>query len=549
MTTPDFETQLKHALSVATAPRSIVDEVMRQLPASLPKPAPRYRWRRSLLAVSLATPTVVAAILAVIFFFTGTAVRLTLADVRAAVERQAWVHIRYDVGPFKESWTNLRTGEAFTTRVEGSVVYINEQTNARLWYWKNSGVIRQDAPTRYPPGKTPRPWTRQTAWEQVVAPLEHEVATTQRANASSPSLVSAQDSLAGKPVIRFDRYGIDNLGHRFLYAQLWADPRTQLPVRVKTRLQLAYREAAGTEWSLGDYDFPATGPADLYALGVPRGTPLEKEVTTAPTTVQPVLAGINRAHDGFLKNYRAVVWTARKGGSDPIDAVDIIWRDGDKVRQDHHLPAFERQENHASPVPQPSPAALLKWATQTEATEKQLLAGRREYIWRSAAAARTSKPQVQVVPHGTFPLLATSTWPEHVQWPTRYGSPDFHLLDANAETPAGCIGLRQGGEGNFRFDYYIDSQHDYVCVKQVAWTKRGTQWVKDREYTLSDLHRIAGRVVAGSQRFHGYGDPAKRISASTENMRIDVVPLSATEYPPAIFDPALLTTGAKVEGY
>jgi len=549
MNTLDFEARLKNALAVGSAPRSVVDDVMRQIPACVPKPTPRSRWRRPVLAASLAVPTVVAATLIFLVFFAGSAVRLTLADVEAAVQRQAWVHIRYDVGRLKEHWTNLRTGEVYATRVDGSVVYVDRQTNTRLSYWKNSGVIRQSSPTRYAPGEGPRQWTPKTAWEQIVAPLEQGVAESRRENSSDPDFVSAEDSLDGKPVIRFDRYRTDILGRRILYIQLWADPQTHLPMRIRTRLQLAHREAAGKEWSIGAYDFPATGPADLYALGVPRDTPIVKQVTAAPADVQPVLDAINQAHDKFLENYRAIRWSVRGGSAKTLDRLDIIWRDEEKVRQDHHDPAFEVQENNASPLPQPNPAAILAWASKNESSVKQLMNGDREYSWRSAAFARTSKPQARVRRHNSFPLLDQNAWPEKIQWPTRHHSPDFHLLDSNVETPVGCIGFRSGGKGNRRVDYYVDPKNDYVCVKQVIWTKRGAEWAKDREYTLSDLHRVEGRVVAGSQHFHGYGAPDRGVSASKKLFRIDVVPLAAADYPPAIFDPAALTTGANVEGY
>jgi hypothetical protein len=552
MNTLDLETRLTQALAVATAPRSVVDEVMRKLPTTLPKPAPRSPWRRPAVVASSAAPALVVVILAFLLFSTSTAVRMTLADVQAAVERQAWVHIRYDAGPIKESWTNLRTGEQYTIGLTGTVdylVYANEQTNTRLWYWKNGGVIRRDAPVQYPEGQGPRPWTPETAWQCVVAPLEREVDATKRANSSPASVVSVQDSLNGKPTTRFDSYGTDGLDNRFLYSQLWADPRTHLPLRVRTRLQLAYRETTGKEWSTGDYDFPASGPADLYALGVPRGTPIVKEVTNAPKTVQPVLDAINRAHDGFLKNYRAVVWNTRRGSQQPVDGLDIIWRDGERVRQDHHMPGYEVQRTHAPPLPQPNPAGLLAWASQAEPSEKQLMDRQREYMWRSATVAKSPKPQVHVISHGNFPLLATDAWPERIQWPTRNYEPNFHVIPENAETPKGCIGLRGGGGGNSRFDYYVDPANDYVCLKQTHWTKRGADWAKSREYTLFDLHQVAGHVVAGRQVFHGYGDPAQHLSESTETTTIDLVPIGAAEYPPGIFDPASLTRGANVIGY
>lgn len=547
MNTPDLETRLKNALAIAAAPRSIVDDVMRRLPASVAKLAPRSRWRRPLIAAGIAAPTVIAATLVFALFFAGSAIRLTLADVQAAVERQAWAHIRYDAGQLKETWINLRTGEAYTTRFDGNVVYFNDKTNTRLEYWKDSGVIRQDAPIQYARDKASRPPTPQTAWEHIISPLEDAATQAQRAKSAVPTVVSTHDTLGGKPVIRFDTYTNDALEHRFLYSQLWADPRSRLPVRVRTRLQLGERGATGKEWSTGDYDFPATGPADLYALGVPRGTPIHKDIATA--AVQPILDGINRAHDGFLKQYRAVVWTVMSRSIQPIESLHVIWRNGDKLREDYHEPWFELQRKPSPPLPSLNSKALFAWAVQHEPIHTQLMDSQREYTWTSAAMARKAKPQVRVMRHQGFPLLDQNAWPEQMQWPTRYRVPDFQLREANADTPAGCIGLRFGGDGNSRIDYYIDPANDSVCVKQIWWAKRGTEWTKTREYDLSDLHRVAGHVVAGTQRLHCYRDAAQHLDESTQTTTISVVPLTASDYPPAVFDPAPLTIGANVEGF
>jgi hypothetical protein len=99
MNTLDLETRLRQALVVATAPRSVVDEVMRQLPSTIPRPVAPSPWRRPAVVASFAAPALVAVVFAFLFFFTSPPIRMTLADVQTAVERQAWVHIRYDVGP------------------------------------------------------------------------------------------------------------------------------------------------------------------------------------------------------------------------------------------------------------------------------------------------------------------------------------------------------------------------------------------------------------------------------------------------------------------
>jgi hypothetical protein len=539
MNNADLEIRLKRAAEIAASPRSIVEDVMAQIGSTRPDAVSRSRWNHPYIAASIAALGGIAAVVTFVFFL-SSATPFTMADVQKAFEEQRWVHQHYDVGQAKDTWTNLQTGECYFTHYSGNAGYINDQTNTRLWYWAGSAVIEQDTPTIYAPGVIPRKWSPHSAWEEFVAPFAHAAATTQPVDSS---IVTVKDVLDGVPVIRFDEYSTDMTGKRFLLSQIWADPKTHLPVQEKTRLQLGEREKSGKEWSTGRYDFPTTGPADLYALGVPRDLPIHKQVTTAPTAVQPFIDGINHAHDNFIKNYRAVIWTAVPGTISSIDSLDIIWHQGEKVRDDRHLPGF-----NAPPTPL-TPQALLAWAAQHQPIQIQMIDNEREYSWWSTGLTKGPKPQVQILRHHRFPLLATQEWPESIQWPTLFYGPDFEVLSAGAETPKGCIGLRGGDSGNARMDYFIDPANDFVCMKQIAWTKRGSDWAKTREITLENLHRVNDRVVAGIQRTESFADPVKGYAASTSITTIDLVPVSDTEYPPGTFDPETLKKGATVEGY
>jgi len=51
--------------------------------------------------------------------------------------------------------------------------------------------------------------------------------------------------------------------------------------------------------------------------------------------------------------------------------------------------------------------------------------------------------------------------------------------------------------------------------------------------------------LPGAQVIHDYEDDARNISASTATNAIDVVPLTASDYPPATFDSASFTTGPR----
>jgi hypothetical protein len=547
MKTPELETRLRLTAAFSAAPRSIVDDVMREIGSTLPDAAPRWRWRRPAIAAGIAALGGMAAAVAFVLFVSGP-VRLTLADVQGAFERQRWVHLHFDTGDIKDQWTDLQTGESYITRADGDAVYLNHQTNTRLWYMKRNAVIEQEAPTIYLNGQKPSRWTPQTAWGTLVAPLAR-VAATQPARQSPPPVVAMKDVLNGMPAIRFDVYLTDATGHRFLYSQLWADPKTRLPLREKFRLQLADREQYGREWSTGDYDFPTTGPADLYALGVPRGTSIHRAVTIAAQAIEPILAGVARAHDRFLQNYRAVVWRLPHSPEMPVSGFDVIWRDGQRLRDDNFAPSYAGNDRLQILASDATPQALLAWAARHEALQKQLMATDADYFWSSPLITRGTKPAVHVTHRWRISLLAKHAWPDEIQWPIWDYAPDFQVLDRGTDTPPGCVGLRQGGDGNWRADYYIDPANDYICVREVAWSKRQGTWAKTSQTTLSGLHRVSGRVVADTQTAIHYDGSAEGIEEYTETTKIQLDVVSPADYPPHVFDPTSLTTGATVEGY
>jgi len=523
-----LESRLQQAAATAAPPRSIADDVMRRLPPLSAAP-PRRRLRYAVVSALSG----IAALLVIAFFFTGTSARLTLADVQAAVENQHWVHATHDAGQIREQWYNLQTGEFFAKSVVGItdfVTYVDEKTNIRLSYFKEAGVIDQDTPTIYPPGQAVPKWTPRSAWQVFVTPFEKAEAH--------------EDTLNGIPAVRFDHYGTDGVGNRMLYSQLWADPKTHLPLRIKTRLQLGERDTYHKEWSTADYDFPATGPADIFALGVPVGTPIHKEVTAAPADVQPILDAMHKAHDNFLKSYRAIVWTTYDGNGSNVETLHVIWHDGEKIRDDYYLPAFDKD------LPKKATAeSLLTWATARKPFAVQLQTDTQTFSWRSQTSNDNPRPQVQVSAHrpGAHSYFDTNGWPETMQWPAENMQPDFQRLPPISDLPD-CIGLRYES-GNYRADYYVDPKNDYVCRLHIDWAKRDGQWAKSSEFTLSNVQRVADHAVAGTQTHTNYANPDTGTSTVTYTTTIQITPLAAADIPAGTFDPKPLTTGATVEGF
>ena len=552
----DLETRLRNAALRATSPHSIAEEILHQLPSlnaatqalglqSL-GPVPSHR-RRALLAAALTALTATAALLAVAFFLLGNNPRLTLADVQSAVENQKWIHIRYDAGPLREEWINLQTGTHATIAPDGHIMWTVENSSSFLHFSKDEGVIQRwtFAPTTQPALK----WTPRNAWDEIVAPLEKNAATqlAQSPPPTPPTVTATHDILDGSKVVRFDSYENDAIGNRFLHAQLWADPRTHLPLRIKTLLQLGDRQRYHQDWTTGTYEFPDTGPVDIYALGVPR-TVLIKEVTTAAPNVKPILDAINQARADFIKQpYRAAVTKNR-------DELNVFWRDGERMHQNiYNILSAETEADMVNPPPSASPfpkmqslETLFAWAKSQHPFAQEMSDSERDYSWNFGKP----KSLVQVMPHQKNPLFATDAWIEQMQWPTYGWVPDFELAPADADTPPGCLHLHYGAtRQNYRADYYIDPKNDYVCMKKIEWNSYKGQWIKVREYTLSDLQRISGKIVAGHQLFHNFPDPAQGTSDGLRLSTIYYAPATPADYPKDIFNPASLTTGATVVGY
>ncbi len=84
---------------------------------------------------------------------------LTLADVRDAVARQKWVHIRYDNG--QERWINLVNGHTFFKDYDGSIAY-TEPNGLYLSRWPEKNYIDKHS-------GLPFQWSKETAWGYLVA--------------------------------------------------------------------------------------------------------------------------------------------------------------------------------------------------------------------------------------------------------------------------------------------------------------------------------------------------------------------------------------------
>jgi len=465
------------------------------------------------------------------------------ADVQKAFLAQSWVHLKYDNDT--ESWYNLKNGDHCHKQIYSwgdSFVYINRTDNLRQRYTPEHGQhITENRPAIYKDNIIPA-YEPKTAWEAIVG---HLGIISENVKAGDWEFERNIEQVDGKRLVRFDRYYHDAAGRRILIKQIWADPQTRLPVKVWERLSLAQREAQNREFITGEFDFPESGPASIYDLGVSRDLPVVKEYDKiASPSVEQVFKAAKAVVDRFPSRYRAIVW--QNEGSHMID---IIWRDGDKVRQSRYSSLFK--EPYHLPVPCTA-TEVLQWTQTQVPIGVKMVDGVKRYRRSNLHPGyeyedANSRPTIRVT-RGKSLML--SSWPHDKQWPyAKQKASRFELIQDVPQELIGCIGLRSDS-GDIRREMYLDPAHDYICVKWIWWKLRSENWEKERQYELSGFTRLPeGHWYASNCLLTTYADPERGTSQGGANWSVDIEVLDEGDYPLDVFNGEKLMEGAKVETY
>lgn len=463
-------------------------------------------------------------------------------DVREAFLQQLWMHVKYDNG--EETWSNLQTGDSYFKQWDGRCVAVDYARNLRQVYDSRGGrQIFEDRPVIYRDGVIP-PWKPETAWESAIGPWE---AMAEHGGAGDWEVERHTDQTNRVTSIRFDCYFNDSAGRRLLIRQIWADPQTRLPLTIWERLPLAYREAQKRESITGAFGFPETGPASIYDLGVARDLPLSKTYDKTPVpAVQEIMAQAKAALERFPSRYRVVVWDNTRESE-----IDVIWRDGKKLRSDRYFNlSGDRYAAYHLELPA-SVQDVLKWTQTQPPISTHVLDGAREYTRDYVhPAVGNTRDEVRVMQLHGRDLLPSSSKPIEEQWPySGYNPAALAVIDDAPQELRQHIGLRVGGADRHQ-DYYLDPQHDFICVRWIWWKQRSGQWEKEREYEVSGLAQLPqGQWYVTQRTLVTYADPERGTVQGGAHWSLDVQLFEQADVPPDTFNGDKLLEGAKVETY
>ena len=183
----------------------------------------------------------VACIVVSITMTFNNAKPVNLKEVQTASAAQPWTHVRWDNGI--EIWKNAIAQKRFIRYENGRVRYDDDKTNTHLVYIAT--------PTK----EIKQPGIYQVPESQIA--LVHDIFKNSPASALSEKDNQWQ---------RIDTHTTDGDGKKNLIQQIWIDPATKLPVKIRRIATPQERMRLKRNFVTGFFLYPESGPEDLTEI-------------------------------------------------------------------------------------------------------------------------------------------------------------------------------------------------------------------------------------------------------------------------------------------
>jgi hypothetical protein len=297
------------------------------------------------------------------------------------------------------------------------------------------------------------------------------------------------DTIDGRQVVRFDTYSIGPLDLRVLTQQVWADPQTRLPVRIRKYSRL-------DEFNTGDFSFPETGPSSIYDLNAPKGL----EIVRNWGIIEPAARAIVDAGKEALQKLPDKMRIVDKRNNH----IGIYYRIGKKLRHETYAKIDVKTNSPLHIEPPETDENLREWVMHNlTLVQLRIYDGEYEYSLDEVPWKQEVKLSVEYCGDDWI----DTRLPIRGQWPYTHNVGPMKVLENEPGTPQGCVLLRYEGLG-LRRDWYVDPERDYICVKQLEFRKdQDTDQLimeKYREAERTDLTRLpSGQWYARTIKSHG----------------------------------------------
>ena len=289
--------------------------------------------------------------------------------------------------------------------------------------------------------------------------------------------------------------------------RLYVDPQSKLLRAMESRAVDGNDAPISTAQAV--YDYPATGPRDIYDLGVPRDAEIVNKMPA--NDLRSVLERYRQIREDATREYIAVIaHNTSVNSTDVINMVDVDYKSGRKHRWERHS-VFDQGQGFRDPQ---DPAWAISKQRIGETFESML-------AWSRAQLTRPGKTWIDIQlydgeydgsahkdprdgwgtlrrhynPDGDGPLnaLGDLAWPRIL--------PGAQMIEDKyaAEHRLICLERLQQGhlyEGTVtlpgRFLYYLDPARDYLCLRMSTEWRPDAEWQQDKDW-LTGVDPSQGR--------------------------------------------------------
>jgi hypothetical protein len=403
---------------------------------------------------------------------------VTLADVQKSIENKTWILITHHGKDQNKEWINLKDRKYFSSRQQKDpyLFHVTMRDHVKgIWLSYHSNWGEQIHEETF----AVRPYP-QTPWEYAVGGWEDRG----QSESTHKAVEKVSDKIDGKPVVRFDTYSVGPLDLRVLIEQVWADPETRLPIRIR-------QYSSPEEFTTGDFSFPETGPSSIYELGVSRELPVVHDAGVIEPEALAIINSAKKALQNLPKNMRIIQ-----------DHFIMYYRIGNKLRTEYY---GKLENNTRQPVEFPkSNENIRQWAMDNLTLFKlKIYDGEYEFSSgiKGAPLVDDTDPSIEYRGDKWMDALI----PLRGQWDYINNAGPIQVVKDKPDIPQGCVLLRWQDMG-LRRDWYIDTAHDYICVKEIESrvNKDTGEYINPSEIDRTNLTRLpSGQWYAGILTING----------------------------------------------
>jgi hypothetical protein len=484
-----------------------------------------------------------------------------------------WAHVTDDIGG--ETWVCLDDGRKLTKTAEVAILE-DPFAGTEMRLDRGEDRITRRRAFEFPGGTQP---DRAALVEMMTRGLDYPDIARQQPGKSPiygadatvvGSLEYAVATLDSRRCLRRDEFLKDPAGEIRLVRQTWIDLETGRPSRDRERLATQLHARFRREFRTHKYEFTPTGPADLVALGFPKGMPI---VDSNPPRPGELPQGFRRALEGAAAAIRRLPRDLRivylGGGQLELTywscpepclnkfadhMIDQNNNDFYSTRRPRVFFANRGEFDHVADglrpaVPDvPGGDALAELSDRRIAelfpvatSADQLEDGRRViFVQQGAEPGDPPRDRVDVREAGQ----GSDVLPKPIadQWPfTAWGRAQVKVVDPEPGTPAGQVVLQMEVQG-MRQRWYCDPARDFIAVRRVESHRKDGAWK-----VSEDTRAVRWKPLPGGTWYVAEWD-VRDGAGRTWTRRVEVTPLAPDGFPPDVFDSGKLLESFKKAG-